>query len=193
MDDVTRVSLLLRLRDGTDQVSWAEFDKRYHRLLYGYARAKGAKHDVADEIVQEVVLAIFKSIGNFEYDAAKGRFRGYLRRAVANALNRRAARERRAPMAIDTAEKDYILVEEDSQDEAWEREWRQHQLRRAMERIAESVDAKTIEAFTMHVLEERPVEATCAALDISRDNLYQIKRRILTKLKEELKSLDDDI
>jgi RNA polymerase sigma-70 factor (ECF subfamily) len=193
MEDVTRASLLLRLRDGTDQMSWSEFHQRYHRLLYGYARAKGARPDVAEEVVQEVEIAIFKSIGNFEYDASKGRFRGYLRRAVANALNRRAARERRAPAAIDTAEKDYILVKDDQQDEAWEQEWRQHRIRRAMERIAESVDAKTIDAFRMHVLEEHPVEATCAALGITRDNLYQIKRRLLTKLKEELERDDEDI
>ncbi len=193
MEDVTRVSLLLRLRDGTDQVSWAEFDRRYHRLLYGYARAKGAKHDVAEEVVQEVEISIFKSIGNFEYDAGKGRFRGYLRRAVANALNRRAAKERRAPTAIDTAERDYILVDEDANDEAWEQEWRQHRIRRAMERIAKDVDPKTIDAFSMHVLDEQPVEATCAAFEISRDNLYQIKRRILTKLKEELERDDEDI
>lgn len=193
MEDVTRVSLLLRLRDGTDQVSWEEFDRRYHHLLYGYARAKGAKHDVAEEIVQEVELAIFRSIGSFEYDAAKGRFRGYLRRAVANALNRRAARERRAPLAIDTTAKDYILVEDDAGDEVWEQQWRQHRIRRAMGRIAESVDARTIEAFTMHVLNERSVEETCAAVGISRDNLYQIKRRILLKLKEELERDDEDI
>ena len=193
MDDVTRVTLLLRLKDRTDQISWTEFDTRYHGLLYNYARARGASHDVAEEIVQEVELAIFKSIGNFEYDAGKGRFRGYLRRSVANALNRRFARESRQPRSFDTQEQDYALAEDDQMDEIWENEWRRHRIRRAMERISNSVDPGTIDAFVMHVLEEQSVESTCAALGITRDNLYQIKRRILSRLQEELKQEEEDL
>ncbi|MCK4871919.1 MAG: sigma-70 family RNA polymerase sigma factor [Phycisphaerales bacterium] len=193
MDDVTRATLLLRLKDQTDQVSWAEFDARYHRLLYGYARAKGASHDDAEEVVQEVEFAIFKSIGNFDYDVSKGRFRGYLRRAVANALNRRAARAKRAPQSIDPTEQDYILVEEDQQDEVWEQQWRHHRIRQAMERIAESVDAKTIEAFTMHVLDEQPVETVCEKMNITHDNLYQIKHRLMDRLRIELEEINEEL
>jgi RNA polymerase sigma factor (sigma-70 family) len=193
MEDVTRVTLLLRLKDKTDQVSWAEFDARYHRLLYGYARARGASHDIAEEIVQEVELAVFKSIGQFEYDAAKGRFRGYLRRAVVNALSRRHMRDQRRPQSVDPADQAEMFAGDDDGDEVWEQQWRQHRIRQAMDRLSTTLDPRTIAAFTMHVLDERSVEETCSAHDITRDNLYQIKRRVLIKLRDELQNMDDDI
>ncbi len=75
----TPPSLLIRLRDAADQSSWREFFEQYWRLIYSFARRCGLSPPHAEDVVQEVVCEVFRAMPTFEYDRAKGTFRGYLR------------------------------------------------------------------------------------------------------------------
>ena len=48
--DSTRATLLLRLRDRTDSLSWQAFHQRYGELLLRYARSRGASAVDAEDI-----------------------------------------------------------------------------------------------------------------------------------------------
>ena len=56
----TQVTLLERLRDGSAILPWEEFFQRYGRAIYALARSRGCSEHTADEVVQEVMLAIFQ-------------------------------------------------------------------------------------------------------------------------------------
>lgn len=191
--DSTRVSLLLRLRDRSDTLSWEEFHDRYRELLYRYARGRGASHPDAEDVAQEVEMYVFKAMSGFEYDARKGRFRSYLRSAVVHAMARRASKEARQATAIDPASFDYLSAEQDSQADArWEKEWQLHRLRWAMRRVAPEFEQKTLQAFQVHVLAGMSAEETADRLGISKATVYQAKSRILKRVKERLATLDPD-
>jgi RNA polymerase sigma factor (sigma-70 family) len=191
--DSTHLTFLLRLRDRTDQVSWEEFHRRYGQLLYRYARSRGASHADAEDVVQEVEMYLFKAIGDFEYDARKGRFRNYLRSAVVHALGRRATRQAAQPAVLDPQTLDYVASEKEaSADVRWEREWQLHRLRWAMHCIVDEFEPATIRAFEMHVLAGRSVEDTAATLNLSKGSVYQARSRILRRLKDQLAALDPD-
>lgn len=191
--DSTRLTFLLRLRDRSDKLSWPEFHERYGQLLYRYARARGASHADAEDIVQEVELYLFKAIEGFEYDARKGRFRSYLRSAVVHAMGRRASREAREPAALDPQNFDYVASQKEaSADERWEREWQLHRLRWALRSIAAEFEPATLKAFEMHVLAGRPVEETASDLNLSPASVYQAKCRVLKRLRQRLSELDPD-
>jgi hypothetical protein len=70
--DSTRATFLLRLRDRKDEITWQRFHKRYGELLYRYARSRGASVVDAEDIVQDVEMALFKALDGFEYDGTKG-------------------------------------------------------------------------------------------------------------------------
>jgi RNA polymerase sigma-70 factor (ECF subfamily) len=191
--DSTRVTLLLRLRDRTDEFSWQDFHARYGELLYRYARARGASAVDAEDIVQEVEMYLFKAMEGFEYDASKGRFRAYLRSAVVHATARKAAKEARQGENIDPEAFDYLAAaREADQDERWEREWRLHRLRWAMREVTPEFHPKTVEAFRLHVLGGRPVKETAEHLGMSETSVYQAKSRILKRVKERLEALDPE-
>jgi RNA polymerase sigma-70 factor (ECF subfamily) len=191
--DTTRLTLLLRLRDRADTVSWQEFHERYGQLLYRYARARGATHDVAEDVVQEVELYLFKAMPGFEYDARNGRFRTYLRSAVMHALGRRAQREARQPAKLDPEALDYAAcAAEAEQDAQWEREWQLHRLRWAMQAIAGDFEPNTLRAFELHVLAGKAVNETATEVGLSPASVYQAKSRVLKALKEKLATLDPD-
>lgn len=191
--DTTRLSLLIRLRDRSDSLGWEEFHDRYGELLYRYARARGARHDDAEDIVQEVEMAIFKAMGNFEYDARKGRFRSYLRSAVVHAMSRKSRKEARQAPALDPLVFDFVAAAKDSSADArWEREWRHHRLRWALRAITNEFEDVTLKAFQLHALNGLSVEDTAAKLGLSKASVYQAKSRVLKRIKAELDSLDPD-
>ena len=191
--DTTHLSFLLRLRDRADKLSWQEFHERYGRLLYRYARARGASHADAEDVVQDVELYLFKAVDGLEYDARKGRFRAYLRAAVVHAMGRRASQEARQPVGLDPRKLDYLTSEKDaSADARWQREWQLHRLRWAMRCVAGGFEPTTLKAFEMHVLAGRSVAETADKLGISKASVYQAKSRVLKRLRQRLAAADPE-
>ncbi|MFH0980883.1 MAG: sigma-70 family RNA polymerase sigma factor [Planctomycetota bacterium] len=191
--DSTHPTLLLRLRNRTDEVSWQEFHERYGELLVRYARTRGASAVDAEDIVQDVELYLFKAMEGFEYDTSKGRFRTYLRSAVVHAMARKAKKQARQGEVLDPQVFDYLTAgQEADQDDRWEREWRLHRLRWALRAIAQEVEPLTLEAFRLHVLAGRPVTEAAAELGMSTASVYQAKSRILKRVKQKLESLDPE-
>ena len=186
-DDTTRLTLLLRLRDRSDQLSWEEFHDRYGELLYRYARAQGSSHADAEDITQEVEMYLFKAMDGFEYDARKGRFRGYLRSAVIHAIGRRASKHAREHAGLDPRMLDYVAAEKEATtDLPWEREWRLHRLRWALRSVAGEFEEKTLHAFQLHALAGLSVDETAEKLGLTKASVYQAKSRVLRRVKERL-------
>ena len=189
--DTTRLTFLLRLRDRADKLTWQEFHDRYGQLLYRYARARGARHDDAEDIVQEVEMYLFKALDGFEYDAGRGRFRAYLRSAVVHAMGRRANKQSRQPATLDPQTFDYLAnSQEASNDARWEREWQLHRLRWAMRSIAGEFEPSTLHVFELHVLAGRSVTETAEAVGVSAATVYQAKSRVLKRLRQRLEEED---
>ena len=191
--DTPRLTLLLRLRDGSDKLGWDEFHGRYGELLYRYARGRGVSHADAEDVVQEVELYLFKAMGGFEYDARKGRFRGYLRAAVVHAIGRRAAKHARERAGLDPNMLDCAAaVKEATSDDQWEREWRLHRLRWALRAVANEFEESTLNAFQLHALAGLSVDETAEKLGLSKASVYQAKSRVLKRVRQRLDTLDPD-
>jgi RNA polymerase sigma factor (sigma-70 family) len=184
LDDSTRPSLLLRLRDRSDRLSWQDFHRLYGQLLYRYARSRGVAHEDAEDIVQEVESSFFKAVDHFEYDAKKGRFRAYLRSAVVHAMARHARRQANNPQKLDPQLFDLLAEgQQDESDEAWEREWQLNELREAMEQVVAELDETALKAFELHVLAGRSVVDTADMLQISKWRVYRARNRVLDRLR----------
>ena len=191
--DKTHPSFLLRLRDRADKLSWPEFHERYGHMLYRYARARGAGHADAEDVVQDVEMQLFQAIEGFEYDARRGRFRAYLRAAVIHALSRRADRAARQPIGLDPRAFNHLATQNEAvADEIWEAEWQLHRLRWAVQSIAGEFEPVALKAFEIHVLAGCAVRETADKLGISKWRVYRARDRVLKRLKEKLAELDPD-
>lgn len=188
----TRISFLQRLRNRADQGSWGEFHERYGELLYRYARRRGASHNEAEDVVQDVEMYVFKAMDRFRYDAHKGRFRAYLRTSVVHALGRRSAKRARQEVALEPQVLESLTQESAETDEKWEREWRMHRLRSALRSVAGEIEPATMQAFRLYALENRSAAETARQLGISTDTVYQAKSRVLKRLKERVAAMPPD-
>jgi RNA polymerase sigma factor (sigma-70 family) len=86
----TRESLLARLNSPQSDEGWCEFAAIYRPLVYRVARAKGLQHADAEDLTQDVLAVVERSLDRF--DPAIGGFRGWLyqitRNLVVNHLTR---------------------------------------------------------------------------------------------------------
>src|SRR5258706_14947787 len=76
----TRQSLLSRLKDWKDEESWRVFFDTYWKLIYGAAMKAGLSDAEAQDVVQETVISVLKSMPGFEYNTEKGSFKSWLLR-----------------------------------------------------------------------------------------------------------------
>src|SRR5579863_484913 len=74
----TRQSLLSRLKDWEDQDGWKIFFDTYWRLIYGTAVKAGLSDAEAQDVVQETIVSVLKSMPKFKYDSSKGSFKSWL-------------------------------------------------------------------------------------------------------------------
>src|SRR5208282_3549195 len=75
----TRYTLLSRLDDRGDQDSWKDFFDTYWRLIYSFAMKSGLSEAEAQDVVQETIISVAKSIHKFKPNRELGSFKGWLR------------------------------------------------------------------------------------------------------------------
>src|SRR5262245_21678548 len=90
----TRLSLLSRLRNASDDLGWREFFETYWKLLYSFGVRKGLNEQEAQEVVQETCIAVARTMPGFNYEPAKCSFKSWLRhlaeKKIADQFRKRA-------------------------------------------------------------------------------------------------------
>src|SRR5438093_9243600 len=76
----TRASLLGRLKDWKDEASWKVFFETYWKLIYNTAIKAGLTDAEAQDVVQETVISVSKSMPRFEYSHQNPSFKTWLLR-----------------------------------------------------------------------------------------------------------------
>src|SRR6266446_1215878 len=74
----TRKSLLSRLKNWDDQESWRVFFETYWKLIYTTGIKAGLTETEAQDVVQETVISILKSMGDFKYQSNNASFKSWL-------------------------------------------------------------------------------------------------------------------
>ena len=193
----TRPSLLLRLRDPQDERAWCEFVEIYEPLIERLARRKGLQHADARELVQEVLVAVSGAIDRFNPDRSVGSFRGWLFRITRNLMINRLKREGRH--AAGTGNSDFQRWLEEHPDPACDQtaefdlEYRRQLFQWAAERVQESFQKTTWQAFWRTCVEQQSIEDTGRELGISRAAVYVARSRVMARLRTEVEEADEDV
>ncbi len=195
----TRESLLSRLKDWQDDESWREFLGIYRRLLFSFALKAGLSEQEAEEVVQETVISVAKTIKEFKYDPEKCSFKSWLRhlaqKRIADAFRRRA----RQPQAHETAHSGSVRTPAIERladptvpdlDAMWEEQWQKQLLNAAIARVKAEVSAEQYQMFDFYVLKKMPVSKVAAALGTSAAQIYLAKHRISRLIKKEAGRLE---
>jgi RNA polymerase sigma factor (sigma-70 family) len=195
----TRRSLLARLKDWDDSEGWREFFDRYGKLIYGFAIKAGLSNAEAQDVVQETLLAVAKQMPGFHYDPAKGSFRRWLfnqaRWRIADEFRRRRRANWVQAVSDDastgTGEMERVPdASEEKLAAAWEAEWRENQLARALERAKAKVSERQFQMFQLFAVQGWSMAEIIRTLKVNRAQVYMAKMRVSRLLKAEMAVLD---
>ena len=164
--EATRTSLLRRVRDPQDRVSWGEFVALYEPLLVGYVRKQNINENDARDVVQD----------------SKGRFRSWLYRVAYNAVIDWVRARRR----VQNAEVGHRTLWQEAVVEPpaeWDAMVRERQLQFAMTKVRGQTVAKSWTCFEEHLLNSRSGAEIGAELDLPANTVYVNAMRVLRRIK----------
>ncbi len=198
----TRASLLEELGEGGRERAWEEFYTRYWGVIMRYAQKLGLEAQDAEDVLQETMVTLMRVLPEFEYDRGRGRFRNFLLTIVHRkslAALRRARRRCEIPLESEDSggsglELSRRIASDCSGPErSDEMAWRQSVMEEAVQRLRRDggIREETLGVFVACVLEGRPVPEVAASFGVSRNNVYQIKNRMMRRLKEEIEGLQE--
>jgi RNA polymerase sigma-70 factor (ECF subfamily) len=194
----TRKSLLLRIKNWSDEGSWTEFSKIYEKLIYETALRSGLRPVEAQEVVQETLLTVAKKIAGFDYDPNIGSFKGWLlqitRRRIIDQLRKRRPQVEQAKPINASSTAETLLDPASSRLEAlWNEEWHQALLSMARALVKRRVGLKQYRMFELYVLQQVPIKSVTSSLGVTSAQVYMAKYRITRLLKKELKNLEKEL
>lgn len=198
----TRESLLSRLKDWNDDDGWREFFSIYRQLIFSAAIKSGLREDEAEEVVQETVLSVARTIKEFQYDPQKCRFKNWLghlaQKRIVDRFRRRArelpVKETAATDSSRTAALERVPdMDGAGFDALWDEEWRQTLLRGALERVKAEVSAEQYQMFDFYVMKKMSAGKVARDLGTSTAQVYLAKHRVSRLIKKEIERLQEEI
>ena len=197
MEDTDKF-LLQRLGSLDDHEAWQEFFDRYWALIVSYATRIGLSRSHADEVLQETMVSMMRTLPGFNYDRDKGRFRGYLRKVVNRTSYRLLGRERARQTVTIEAVPEYHQTDpkpdaaeqlEESDDN--QKFWQESLFAAALKTVYEDsrIDERTRRVFQAYAIENRPVTVVADEFGHTPNAVYQIKNRLMRRIKIETERL----
>lgn len=191
----TSLSLLNRLRASDEAESWERLALLYTPLLRAWMKKYDIQGADADDLVQDVLIAVSKSVKNFEHSGNPGAFRGWLKAILINRLRnfwRTRARHPQAAGGTDLAEQMSQLEDPSSElSQLWNREHDQFVLRHLLANAETCFTPTTWKAFCRVALEGLDPHLVSEELGISRNAVIVAKCRVLNRLRQESSGLID--
>lgn len=182
----TRPSLLLRIADPQDSAAWAEFTDLYEPILIRVAKSRGIQIGDAEELAQEVLITVLKSIKNFKNGEQVGSFRRWLATITHNKVRDYFRSTKRIDRRTQGELLDLSTISDRSledMDLALENQWRHQMFARAVNAIRDTVHQETWEAFWGTSIEMRSAEQVARELGTSVGIIYVSRSRVIAKLR----------
>jgi RNA polymerase sigma-70 factor (ECF subfamily) len=188
-DPDTRSSLIVRLKDRADQEAWREFVEVYRPVVYRLACRKGLQHADAEDLAQQVLLAVAAAVHRWQPDPGRGRFRTWLHRIAQNLIIN--ALTRRAPdrAAGEGGAHDLLAgqaAREGPDSELLRAEYRREVFHWAARQVRAEFRPETWLAFWHTAVEGRGVADVARLLGRKPGAVYAARGRVMRRLKEKI-------
>ena len=185
--DKTSFSLLRRLADPNDD-AWFRFHKLYLPFIMKEIQRFPRLASCADDIAQDVLVAVQKSIPEFERQR-DGSFRAWLRQTTRHRILSALRVEKRFPALIDFTEEisNQLYQWTDSSSDAsqlWDAEHDKTLLKHVLGLVRLQVSEVDWRAFESYALRGESPAQVAAQLEVEINVVYLAKSRILKKIRQ---------
>ena len=188
----TKISLIETISNCPDSARWTEFCSTYEQPMRAYLATHFPTIE-ADDVIQETLVALMKALPNYRYDPdRRGHFRNYLigiiRHKAVSEIRRRQAESDH----IDAYAKNRVEHFHDDENDANSDSMRKAIFEAAVTQLMadDSISSATREIFRHVVLMHEKPAQVAAEFGTTRNNVDQIKNRMINRLSELVQSMN---
>ena len=197
MNFLTRQTLIAKIKNQHDDQSWEEFVFHYKRYIYVVISKMGVGHDNCEDLVQKVVLALWKKLPDFEYMPDKCKFRSWMNKIIKYEVIDFFRKSERHKNDIQRASQQQIADGKEEFDlpdiyKISEVEWKAHISTLAWDNIKGEFTGKTADCFLLFT-KGKSVSEICEELQIKKNTAYVFKNRVQERLQQEIRRLDREL
>jgi RNA polymerase sigma factor (sigma-70 family) len=191
----TRASLLIRVRDPADQAAWHEFVEIYRPVILRLARQKGMQEADADDVAQQVLVAVAQAVEQREHDPRRAKFRTWLHRVAQNTILNALSRGRPDRGSGDSALLAVLGRHEShtgADSDLLRLEYRREVFRWAARQVRREFHQATWDAFWLTAVEGRAVEVVARQLAKNRGAVYAARSRVMRRIQEKVTEYEQE-
>ena len=192
MEYKTRLTLMERLKNSGDEKSWDEFNNIYRRYIYSIVKSMNVPESKIDDLIQDVLLSVWKALPGFEYNNGKGRFSSWLATITVNKVKSSHLQKSRQ---LNREQKAYEQQEDPIGNEfeiLIDREWAAFLTQSAWENIKESLSDTMRECFE-YFMDGLKVKEIAEKLNLPDNTVSVYKKRVSTVMKREIHRLKEEL
>lgn len=188
---LTRETLIKKLRYAEEQNAWDEFVYFYQRFIYGTINKMGVPSADSDDLLQKVLLKIWKNIPKFEPNQRSGAFRRWIsvitKNTVYNFFQSQQSNEKKKNDLNS-------LAQDESGHDPYERiieeEWKKNIISLAFKNISNKIKSQHISIFKLSS-HGYSVRLIAKELGLPEHKVYRYKKRVEQLLTQEIKALKE--
>lgn len=192
----TRETLLARIQKDQNDVNWDEFSKYYSGYIYVVLNSYGLSAEDCEDLLQEVMLKLWKTLPEYTYKKGQCRFRSWLCILARNtALNfRNSKRNRNNSKNVDLQEAfDKLELFSDAEiEKISEKEWKSYISNMAWDNVKNELSDLLANVFEASINEDSN-DVLAEQFSVSASSIRVYKMRARKALFKEIARLNTEL
>lgn len=183
----TRQTLLQRVRSG-DEKSWEEFSDYYKKFIYLICLKMGLKHHDCEELVQQVMIKLWKKLPDQEGEF--NRFRAWLCRVTGNAVRDFMRKtQNREKYEANSAGKEYSEPEIEV---LADKEWKKFISSQAIENVSKFFSEEAMNIFKLFH-KGKKISEIAEQVKMTENTVSVYKGRVFRAVCKEVRRLEEEL
>lgn len=189
----TRKTLIERIIENDDELSWEMFHDLYKPYIFAIITNMGVSYHDAEELAQDVLIKAWKALPDFNYQPGKIKFRTWLCKIVKNLVfnyfrDHKLEHSRKSAKEIS----DFDIVSKPEIDDITEKEWRKFVVAKAWEIIKQQFEPHVLAIFTT-LSEGEKTALVAQRFKVKETTVLSYKSRVRRALYREIAKIDYEL
>ena len=193
----TRYTLLQKLQTSDSEKNWDEFVRYYSPYIYVIISRFGVQTEDSQELMQDVLVKIWKNIGKYDREKYQCRFRTWLgvmiRNTVFNFFKSKATRNAQSNVSYDDIIGKLELISEAEVNRIADIEWKNYITNLAWDNLKESFSELTVKVFEASIDTDLSNKEIAEKFGTSESSVRVFKMRVKKAMHKEIIRLNNEL
>jgi RNA polymerase sigma factor (sigma-70 family) len=196
-DKNTRYTLLKKLQTCNNEKNWDEFVTYYSPYIFVIIKRFNVGTQDSEELMQDVLVKIWKNISKFDHEKHKCRFRTWLsvmiRNTVFNFFKAKSSKNSKSNVSYDGIIIKLELISEAEVNLIAEKEWKNHIAKLAWDNLKDSFNEVTRNIFEESITKDIDNSILAKKYNVSESSVRVFKMRVRKAMHKEIIRLNHEL